>query len=77
MSADVSEVIQAMERVAQVLLRGCNISIGLFFCKKGVINFLRCLFDMKLTESTNEFNSQFPFFMMSTTSLPSDKPGTT
>lgn len=54
MSADVSEVIQAMERVAQVLLRGCNISIGLFFCKKGVINFL----DMKLRESTNDFNSQ-------------------
>lgn len=39
-SVDVSEVIQVMERVAQVLLRGCNISIRLFFCKKGVINFL-------------------------------------
>ena len=34
MSADVSEVIQAMERVAQVLLRGCNISIGLFFANE-------------------------------------------
>ena len=55
MSADVSEVIQAMERVAQVLLREFNISIGLFFCKKGVINFLRCLFGHEIKGINKRF----------------------